>query len=49
MVLRLRGSFIVRAQSCALPSSPEPDDVFIRKPYDPDMVVSRINDLLTHH
>ena len=35
--------------SGARPGPPEPDDTFIRKPYDPDMVVSRINDLLADH
>ena len=35
--------------SGALHSAPEPDDAFIRKPYDLDMVVTRINDLLANH
>jgi CheY-like chemotaxis protein len=35
--------------SGALPSSPESDDAFIRKPYDLNMVVTRINNLLANH
>ena len=35
--------------SGALSSSPESDDVFIRKPYDLSLVVTRINDLLANH
>ena len=40
---------LIITSGAALSSSPESDDVFIRKPYDLNLVVTRINDLFANH